>query len=1173
MNGNFPITQLNILKGKYPGFIILILSVVSFLWATNSHAQFRDNQFGKNRVQYKKMDWRYISTPNFDVYFYDGGYDVAKLAAKYAEDDFDRITDMVGFSPYNKTKILIYNSIIDLQQSNIGVYHQGFDEGGQTNFVRSEIELAFTGNKAQFKEELALGISDILIFEMMYGGSLKEIFQSSYLLNLPEWFMAGAARYIAHGWDVEMDDYMRDIMARGKVKKITNIEGEDAKLVGQAVWNYIAEEYGKSNIANVLNLTRIVRNEEQSIQQTLGISFKSFLKGWKAYYEKQYDAIAETHTVPKEEQLFKKNKKNYIYNQVKISPNGKYLAYTQNNKGKYKVKIFDLVKEKEKTVLKGGYKLINQRVDEEMPLIAWRDKAELGIFGERNGKIYLWFYEINKRGNKRREKRHFRSFSNIKNFDIASNGNNIAMVAEWRGKNNLYYYDYRQRKLTQLTNDPFDYLTPKFLPGRDNSIVFSSNRPNDIIEVIKEQPEADEVSDNFNVFIYNFKTPNQLQRVSNTLSKDLNPTPINSSSILYLSDQRGISHLYKYDLKDSISTQLTNFTTSIKEYDFKKKDLFTIMLKNGDEHIVRVNDFNTSKTTFTGKTYRQQVLDLRNLQAMKKKRQQEERAKQLAEEKERKRKEQEARLEEIRKSAQVIADSVNSVVDSLFSGQAVPDSLIEKNNMEPETIGDSTNISTPVEEVAQDSTKKEELNTDDYQFDTFTKKKENETVADTTKKSIIDTDNYQFDTFSQGKRKSFLDKYRSKLAVKQEENTQLKISKSRPYEKMFAADNFLTSIRIDPQRGWGLLFEVAMTDVLENHKINAGIFFVTNLNNSNLFAEYEFLKTRLDYRARFERRNLEIPSETFTQKYHLNMFEGSVSYPFNITTRVSFEPFFATTRYTNTDILNLSVPDEVINYTGFNAEFIYDNSVITGVNMIQGTRMKARYEKYFGLGKTGINKGFGQFVVDFRNYQKIHKSIIFATRLSFGQFMGKAKKNYLLGGMDNWLFNKYDEETQRASNNPLNTNPGANNSDLLFVEFVTSMRGFQYNKLFGNNFMLFNGELRLPLIKYFYKGTISSKFFRNLQFVGFTDIGSAWTGVSPFNRENALNTEIIDGRDPEGFSFVARVKNFKNPFLLGYGVGVRSTLLGYYTKFDVAWGLEDNRQLDPLFYLTLGHDF
>ena len=31
---------------------------------------------------------------------------------------------------------------------------------------------------------------------MMYGGSLKEVLQSSYLLRLPDWFIGGAAAYI-----------------------------------------------------------------------------------------------------------------------------------------------------------------------------------------------------------------------------------------------------------------------------------------------------------------------------------------------------------------------------------------------------------------------------------------------------------------------------------------------------------------------------------------------------------------------------------------------------------------------------------------------------------------------------------------------------------------------------------------------------------------------------------------------------------------------------------------------------------------------------------------------------------------------------------------------------------------------------------------------------------------
>ncbi len=1106
----------------------------------NSQAQFRDNQFGKNRVQYKKMEWNYISTTNFDIYFYDGGYDLAKLAAEYAEKDFDRITDMVGFSPYNKTKILIYNSIIDLQQSNIGVYNQGYDVGGQTNFVRSEIELAFTGSKAAFKSELALGVADILIFEMMYGGNLKEIFQNSYLLNLPEWFMAGAASYIAEGWSVEMDDYLRDALSRKKMKKISNLEGEDARLIGQSIWNYLAEEYGRSNIANVLNLTRIVRNEEQSIQQTLGISFKTFIKGWENYYEKQYNSIKDGHIRPTEEQIMAKNKKEKIFHQLKLSPDGRFLAYTENIDGKYKVKVRNLEKGKDMTVLKGGYRLINQKVDEEMPLVSWRDRNELGIFGATNGKVYLHFYELKKNGNKRREKRLFKSFSNIKSFDISSDGNYMALSAEWRGKNNLYIYNYRDRKLTQITNDPYDYLDASFMPGRDRKIIFSSNRPNDTIQVIRDIKE-EEITNNFNIFLYDPETPNKFARLTNTLSRDVMPKAINDREVLYLSDQRGISQIYKYDIQDSVSIQLTNFQTSVDNYDIRRDNLFAVMLYKTNEHIINIQDFDKDASTFTGKTRRQQIIDIRNLQEIKRKRLEEERAKKLKEEKERKAREEEEMLKRIQKRARAIQDSLNSLQVADSSLLEVQDSLEQK----IENIKDGTDEELQGNKMVQDSLNNAQVATDSV---------DNE----------VDTDDYQFDTFSKGKRKSFLDKYRTKIEEqKQQEEEEVEVTRSRPYEKQFAADNFVTSVRIDPQRGWGLLFEVAMTDVLENHKINAGIFYVTNLNNSNLFAEYEFLKTRLDYRARFERRNLEIPTETSTEKYNMNIFQGSVSYPFNITSRVSFEPFFATTRFTDTDLTRLNEPDEVTNYAGFNAEFIYDNSIITGVNMMQGTRFKIKYENFTGLGENGRNRSFGQFFIDFRNYQKIHRSIIFATRLSYGQFTGEAKKEYLLGGMDNWLFNQTENNIGEVVEN---------NSDRLFINFVTNMRGFKFNKLSGNNFVLLNAELRFPLLKYFYKGTITSNFFRNLQLVGFTDVGSAWTGVSPFNRENALNTETITSVNNSG-GFVARVKNFKNPFLVGYGAGVRTMLLGYYTKFDVAWGLEDSSRQKPMFYLTLGHDF
>jgi hypothetical protein len=88
--------------------------------------------------------------------------------------------------------------------------------------------------------------------------------------------------------------------------------------------------------------------------------------------------------------------------------------------------------------------------------------------------------------------------------------------------------------------------------------------------------------------------------------------------------------------------------------------------------------------------------------------------------------------------------------------------------------------------------------------------------------------------------------------------------------------------------------------------------------------------------------------------------------------------------------------------------------------------------------------------------------------------------------------------------------------------------------------------------------------------VGFYDIGSAWTGKSPFATENSVNTELIR---PEGSPFQARIQNFKNPWLSSYGFGLRTVLLGYYMKFDMAYPIEDYNVLKPRFFVSLGYDF
>jgi outer membrane protein assembly factor BamA len=141
-----------------------------------------------------------------------------------------------------------------------------------------------------------------------------------------------------------------------------------------------------------------------------------------------------------------------------------------------------------------------------------------------------------------------------------------------------------------------------------------------------------------------------------------------------------------------------------------------------------------------------------------------------------------------------------------------------------------------------------------------------------------------------------------------------------------------------------------------------------------------------------------------------------------------------------------------------------------------------------------------------------------------------------------------------VSDDPLELSNTRVNGNMMFNEFVTNLRGFDYNELFGNSVFLLNAELRIPVFRYFSRAPITSNFFRNFMLTGFFDFGSAWTGPIPLSLDrssNAIRYEV------PGSPFSASLNNFRNPWLATYGLGLRTVLLGYYAKLDYTFLNED----------------
>ena len=1077
-------------------YILLLCFWVGIMANTTAQNYPSLEQFGKNRIQYRNFNWKIVRTANFEIYFYQDGNTLANLTAQYAESEFDRITELLGYTPYNRIKIFLYNSPQELAQSNIGISVVGELDSREIDLAKSRLEIAFTGDQISFRKRLIHDVSMLFVYDMLYGGSLKDALQSSLLLTLPDWFMPGIASYLSEGYSVELDDYMRDVSLSRNIRKPNLLQGRDAERVGHSIWNYIAQKYGRDNISNILNLTRIIRNEQSSIQSTLGVPYGRFLREWREYYGNMAKATASAGGSDDATIAIRGSGLDHNLNDVKISSDKTLIAFSSVNDGKFTVEVYNTATKKRYSVLQGGYRLDGHATFTSTPLVAWQRDNNLAVVTDENGKSYLYVYtDLDKRP-KQRSRQTINGLTQIVSVDASDDGGSLVMSADRRGQNDIFLYSINRGTYAQLTNDLYDDINPVFVGRSTRDIVFASNRTADTLGVDKGTFRS--VRDRYSLFRHEGGArATSVTRLTDTLTNAIRPVAASENTIYFLGTASGIQNLYRLSVGDStvasVVSQVTAFPSSIRQYDLIPANggFVYSALRNGEVYIGYRSSLPLNTAQAMAPTQRNVLLGITNIPKP-------------------------AVVQPVRTdTTQALATSPATAT----TATVVPGRLA----LEP---------------------------------------------------GEVDTDNYQFDPevvklaeFRQRRGAGIPLASATTPLLRNRRRENITIRGPFDYRGLFIANDASSSWRIDPIRGFGFSQNITMNDLLENHIIKAGLFITTTLRNSDLFAEYHNLTNRIDYGVRVDRQTLYFDNESLNQKYRYNRIALSASYPISVTTRLTVSPFYALTR--RIELLRIGEADRTSDYAGLRGELVYDNSKINGMNMMEGTRAKVKFENYAGIRSSA--QSFRRLTIDLRHYQKIHRDLMLAVRVSMSQSGGPAPKQSTLGGMENWIA----PQKENVPTNPLLIPNGLVQSlddykDVFFLDYVTNLRGYRLGKLTGNSHVLFNAELRLPLVKYLYRGNITSNFLRNLQLVAFSDVGTAWSGKGPFNRQNNLNTEIIGGGN---LPFLATVTNFKNPFLIGYGMGVRTMLLGYYVKFDYAWGLENNVVNKPIPYLTLGYDF
>jgi len=266
-------------------------------------AQTSMEEFGTNRVQYKEFNWSYYTTDRYSVYFYLGGQELGKFVAMDAGVQMEDVEKLLEYKLQDPVEIMVYNNIEDLKQSNIGRYLDLNNTGGVTKIIGNKIFIYFDGDHNHLRRQLREGIAMLCLQNMLFGGSIQEVLQNAVLLNLPGWYRDGLAAYAGEGWSPELEAELRDHIISGQYKNINKLGANDAILAGHSFWHYIALQYGKPAIPNILYLTRINHSVEAGFSYVINKSFKQVMRDWYRYYKDYYDAQPLPTALQKEDAL------------------------------------------------------------------------------------------------------------------------------------------------------------------------------------------------------------------------------------------------------------------------------------------------------------------------------------------------------------------------------------------------------------------------------------------------------------------------------------------------------------------------------------------------------------------------------------------------------------------------------------------------------------------------------------------------------------------------------------------------------------------------------------------------------------------------------------------------------------------------------------------------------
>ncbi len=1027
------------------------------LYPATASAQY----FGRNKIQYNDYTWHVLSTPHFDIHYYEGAEPFAVRAALVLEDGYEEYTYKLKTVLPWKVPVILYSNHADFLETNVtsGQLSEGVQAFAEPS--RRRIVLPFTSSFKEFRHTAIHELAHVFTFHIIYNRMLDNVFTRNYLFPMPLWVAEGLAEYLAEGWDADADMFIRDAVIQDYLYPFYMISGFYVYKEGQSVFNYIADTYGHEKVLEFLNALAGTRSAQAALQRTLGLSEDQLYEQWSKALRKHYWPL-----YPDKQELDDVGRRltnhiqDHAYYNTKpvLSPDGEHIVFFSDRSGLIEVRVISAL---------DGKEVANVVTDSRSNKYESLHLLTSSVCFDPTGNHVA--FVAKSKGHDALFVRNFKT-AEERTYEIESNGltspswhptrNEIVLSATFHGQTDMLVVDLDNGTTKRLTDDPADQLTPRYYPDGEKivfvhypeiTIPVPANFEGDNRTALSEMNFLDpsNVNGDATYDIYEFEVATGKQRVLvQSRGDDTEPLILaDGKTLIYASDESGVNNLHAGNVETGQTYRFTDvlgglFTPTVHEE--KGRIAFSAFVKGGWD--IYVSD---DLPTMLARRYSEPARRVLAHDPGVAKRDL-------------------ALAEKAAVDAEAAADS--SHVNTSDEGAKAPATGA------PATLAAiATADSIAADSTAVDSTAVELDEIDLSAYQPAIRPLDSPTPAESTQSSSIGV-RPQTEGLSH--------------SIGADESVFRGATVNRYHTKL--APDFIGSgggLYFSSGFGFGLSNSVTLSDMLGDHHLMFAFSLYQDIANSDVLVAYTYLKRRVDFAfgayqfSGYYDSRVSSVGETFStnqlfSERNYGVF-GLMSVPFNKFYRMEMDlqAYYSDRTFfedvdPSVDFRFTTVEESKVRLIEPSLAFVHDSSFYGPFGPVDGSRWRISLARGVAFEEQDVSRTTGY--IDWRWYRTLFWRNSLALRFSGAASVGEDPRVFFLGG-------------------------------------PTRLRGYEWDEIEGSRMWYGSFEYRFPLLDALIFGWPGRWGLTNIGATGFVDVGAAWNrGVPDLFVDDRLDEAYSD---------------------------------------------------------------